>query len=66
MLIICKSCHARREWKKTRFEKIADQACECGGKFKRLDCFTEGCKFTQLKKCESDGYCEKRRLNNGQ
>ncbi len=61
MLIICKNCAATREWKKLQHEKLKDQRCDkCGGNLSRLDCFKEGCRYLQYKKCEEAGKCIKR------
>jgi len=62
MHIICTSCHRQFEWKKQQHEKLKDQICyKCGGKYSRLDCFKEGCKYLQFVKCVESGFCEIRR-----
>lgn len=61
MLIVCKQCAARKEWRKIQHEKLADQTCLCGGEFTRLDCDKFGCKYRQFAKCKEDGYCQIRR-----
>lgn len=64
MLIVCKSCAARMDWKKEQGERLSEKTCSCGGTFTRLDCYKEGCRYTQLTRCKAVERCEIRRNKN--
>ena len=59
MQIKCTQCHSIREWKKQQHERIADQTCTCGGKYKMFQCDAD-CKYAQLVECKNVGKCLRR------
>jgi hypothetical protein len=62
MQIICKSCASIRDWRKQQHERIADQTCTCGGKYKMFSCDAD-CKYAQFVKCKESGKCLRRNGN---